>query len=576
MTSFHQTKPPIQRQLGSVLTCVFLFLIHPLMTNVSAVDYYVAVNGLDSQPGTMDLPWRTISHAASTLLPGDTVFVRAGDYPEHVIPERSGIPGAEIRYSAYPGEMVTIDGQTIDLPEWSGLFDMSGREYIRVSGFHVVNAGPTIHNSGILADTSNHIVIERNTTNNTSESGILVWNCSDVLIDGNTVESACFYLYNECITVGASTRCDVSNNIVFNSPKEGICIKDGSSFCRVFGNIVHNTEATGFYVDAQAVYTHSIEVFNNISYDGVEDGFTVASEVGGLLENISLYNNIAYNNGWVGFDISDCCIEAHPLNNIRIINNTSVGNGVDWGGGIVVQNTQVSNIVIRNNIVSNNLSFQIAATTQAPSGSITIDHNLIDGFRDGEDETRGTDFLEGDPFFVAPQTFDYHIQSSSLAIDQGSAIDAPSWDMDMTNRPQSAGVDIGADEFTVNRPSISTTLIMPSLYFVPGDRCFLEAILYSPASSIDSAPFVCILDVFGEYWFWPGWLASFDSRLISESSGYHTIPLIPEFIWPETGPGAVNGIVFWAAMTNSNYTEILGGEFGLGRWEFGFGPDAVL
>jgi len=35
------------------------------------------------------------------------------------------------------------------------------------------------------------------------------------------------------------------------------------------------------------------------------NGFSVASEAGGLLENVRIYNNIAYDNGYVGIIIAD-------------------------------------------------------------------------------------------------------------------------------------------------------------------------------------------------------------------------------------------------------------------------------
>lgn len=83
----------------------------------SAQVFYVATGGgNDADPGTISAPWRTIGHAAATLEPGDTVYVRAGFYAERVIPARSGRADAHIVYLAHPGEEVTIDGRTIALP----------------------------------------------------------------------------------------------------------------------------------------------------------------------------------------------------------------------------------------------------------------------------------------------------------------------------------------------------------------------------------------------------------------------------------------------------------------------------
>ncbi|MBI3764312.1 MAG: right-handed parallel beta-helix repeat-containing protein, partial [Chloroflexi bacterium] len=72
--------------------------------------FYVAPNGEDADPGTLDQPWRTIQHAADTLGAGETVYVRAGTYSEDVVLRRSGAPGSPVTFAAYPGEQVILDG----------------------------------------------------------------------------------------------------------------------------------------------------------------------------------------------------------------------------------------------------------------------------------------------------------------------------------------------------------------------------------------------------------------------------------------------------------------------------------
>jgi regulation of enolase protein 1 (concanavalin A-like superfamily) len=73
----------------------------------------------DSNPGSQDLPWRTISRAAQLLQPGDVVIVRAGTYREAVVPARGGTDAAHrITYAAYPGEQVVISGADL-LTQWT-------------------------------------------------------------------------------------------------------------------------------------------------------------------------------------------------------------------------------------------------------------------------------------------------------------------------------------------------------------------------------------------------------------------------------------------------------------------------
>ncbi|MGO4372568.1 DUF1565 domain-containing protein, partial [Paenibacillus sp. MCAF20] len=46
--------------------------------------YYVAPTGSDSNPGTLNAPWKTIQKAANTLVAGEIVYVRGGVYKEFV------------------------------------------------------------------------------------------------------------------------------------------------------------------------------------------------------------------------------------------------------------------------------------------------------------------------------------------------------------------------------------------------------------------------------------------------------------------------------------------------------------
>src|SRR5262245_25225364 len=43
-------------------------------------DFYVATTGLDTNPGSADLPFATFQRAMSGTIPGDRVLVRAGVY----------------------------------------------------------------------------------------------------------------------------------------------------------------------------------------------------------------------------------------------------------------------------------------------------------------------------------------------------------------------------------------------------------------------------------------------------------------------------------------------------------------
>lgn len=76
--------------------------------------YYVSPAGSDQAAGTLEAPFRTISHAAAIALPGDTVRVREGEYREWVDPREGGLSTAQrITYEAMPGEHVIIKGSEV-------------------------------------------------------------------------------------------------------------------------------------------------------------------------------------------------------------------------------------------------------------------------------------------------------------------------------------------------------------------------------------------------------------------------------------------------------------------------------
>lgn len=429
----------------------------PLAAPHAAAVYYVSPAGDDANPGTADRPWRTISQAARTLAAGDAVWIGAGIYRERVIPQNSGSDAAHlITYAAQPGAAATLDGSGIPVPVDEGLMHIAGQAYILVSGLRIVHSAY----SGILVDQSSHIVVAGNATYDTASSGIGVWGSRYITVTGNDVALACSNGMQESLTLAGTDGFEISRNHVHNGAagydKEGIGVKDGASNGRVYQNHVHDTTAVGIYVDAWDKHTSNIDVYQNVVHDAVSDGIALASEMGGLLEHIRVYDNIAYHNGTVGVWISACCsgAPAHPVRDVRIVNNTLYGNGWEpWGGGIAIdRNPDAQDIVIRNNLCSQNLSFQIAVDPVAPTQTLAVDHNLIDGYRGGEGETAGADPVVGDPRLVAPLQADFHLQPDSPAIDRGAPLDAPAMDCDGNARPLDgdrdglAAWDIGACE----------------------------------------------------------------------------------------------------------------------------------
>lgn len=101
---------------------IFLFLCLPCFS----ATYYVATNGLDTNPGTEAQPWQTIQRAMKYSFPiqyrnpGDIVYLRGGVYSGNTngidinttIGIESGTSNAPITVAAYPGETPIVCNQT--------------------------------------------------------------------------------------------------------------------------------------------------------------------------------------------------------------------------------------------------------------------------------------------------------------------------------------------------------------------------------------------------------------------------------------------------------------------------------
>jgi len=106
------------------------FFVLSTVLSASAMEYYIATDGRDANPGTKQQPFATITHARDTVrqlrktgqIPV-TVYLRAGTYylPETVVftSQDSGTPDAPITYTSWEKEKVIISGGTNLNLKWS-------------------------------------------------------------------------------------------------------------------------------------------------------------------------------------------------------------------------------------------------------------------------------------------------------------------------------------------------------------------------------------------------------------------------------------------------------------------------
>jgi hypothetical protein len=439
--------------------------------------YYVSTIGSDSNPGTISQPWETLQKAVNVVVAGDTVFIRGGTYSERmIINARSGVQDNYITFQAYPNEIPVIDGTGISIAPSAGLVDVRNSSYIKIDGLTINNSD----DAGIYVRSSVNILVTNNHTSETNSSGIGVWSSDHVLIDHNKIVNARNVTsanggHEESLSIASTTNFEVSNNEVSLSGltgylgNEGIDVKEASRFGKVHHNYIHDfpSEGGAIYVDAWDAVSptlSNVDIYAN-RLGNTANGIIIGSERGGTAENINVYNNVVYNVGATGIGVIDTGSGPHgPRKNINIFNNTVVGARWNGGAGIYLTSQYMENVIIRNNIVFfNNWNGEITAGDVTLLSQIKADHNLVFGpkhcandhpncieisnINDPVNYPNFHDNRTSDPNFVSVATLDFHLQSSSPAVDMGTDL---SWlvvdDFDGILRPQQSAFDIGAFE----------------------------------------------------------------------------------------------------------------------------------
>ncbi len=134
-----------------------LFFIHSSLALASI--YYVATDGKDSNPGTIDSPLATLQKAQQLVNPGDTVYVRGGIYVLDnsnistvysdlfaciSFLDKNGTAGHLINYWNYPGETPVFDFTSVKPPNQRVVGIYLKGSYIHLRGFEMTGIQVTI------------------------------------------------------------------------------------------------------------------------------------------------------------------------------------------------------------------------------------------------------------------------------------------------------------------------------------------------------------------------------------------------------------------------------------------------
>lgn len=489
-------------------------------TSTQGPVHWVAIEGDDAGPGTRDEPWATLQHAADSVGPGATVYVREGVYEQKVEIRTSGLPGRPITFAAAPSERVVLDGSALEVPAGqNAMIAIDSRRFVTIRGFEI---------TGYRSDASGHVPI-----------GILVTGAADhIRLAGNIVRDmgttfegrnggdahgiAVFgsagdhpleeveIVDNELanLTLGSSEALVVNGNVkdfriegnkVHDTNNIGIDVigfegtapdptvdqaRDGI----VRGNVVWNVDsygnpaygndrsADGIYVDGG----RDILVEGNTIHD-VNIGIELASEhAGRSTRNVTARNNLVYDSTAIGIAIGGYDRRRGSTEDCVIVNNTVVNtDGVE----LLVQFDTRNNVIANNVIVAGARHVFVENDYRENVGNV-LDHNLyfsVDGSSTGTWQWRGVGYDDfdrwsarsgndrhssfADPGFEDAAAHDFSLRAGSHAVDAGAFL-AASGETDLRGdlRAQAGGIDLGAFELAAPPPSPTPTISAPITY----------------------------------------------------------------------------------------------------------------
>jgi len=437
--------------------------------------YYVAqLNPLasDTNPGTQNLPWRTLQHAVAEATPGTVIIVSPGEYGRVTI-EMSGLDAGDgqivVRSERRP--VVQFNQTNAELLNSSDTAVTQGfiirGNYIKIDGFEVSNIGAN-NRGAFYIDGAEYIEIVNNYVHEL--------NCTNGnygAIRGN----------QSSVTEGVVIR----NNIMWRVEGITIAIPLSAVNWLIEGNdISHGTDLTpeGVKVcgDADAIrpFGHGHIIRDNYIHDFLRSEGTqgIGEPHMDCFQTYSVNGEQAYD---IFIEANTCdnigaqfvMFEDHPVQNnvhhIRFVNNiftnaqgaTAVNvRGCDYlefvhnivaysGRGLRLRDGAHHSRVF-NNIFYYNRSAALLNEDEASLPGTEWDFNMHYPFVTvpiGYEYDQHA-LITIDPMFVNPESGDYHINADSPAINGGQPLNDVVNDKDGISRPHGSGWDIGPYEYT--------------------------------------------------------------------------------------------------------------------------------
>ena len=445
-------------------------LLSANFTAAQAATFYVSTNGDDTAAGGQSSPWATLSYAATQISAGDTVLVNAGSYAENILVTASGSAGAPITFEAVG--QVTMEGFRLD------------GDHLQVKGFYIRTLACDGQDSFGIEARGDHFVLENNDIYEMPNGGIYTSATSQ---SGQIINNRLERNVQTGIELHGSDHQVIGNEIINPIERHPItACRDGGDDANgvtffgsghsIRGNFIHGLT----YSDPNVLDAHidCFQTFGSWVAGEVNDNVMIEDNIcealsyqnadengNGLyieeVSNLTIRNNVFLTYGGIGADAD--------VTNLIVVNNTFVS-AMDIGGaagdhrGIDLWHQSVSGGMIRNNIFVDFRGGPYYLNSQIQT--LAHSNNLM-YWTDDQDRSESWWTFQchqnanvcADPELTDPANLDFHISSTSPAIDVGSANVPVSDDITGTARPQGLGFDLGAYEPQPSSPPAQPTVI---------------------------------------------------------------------------------------------------------------------
>lgn len=412
--------------------------------------YYVAPDGDDANPGSLEAPWATAQHAADTVVPGDLVYLRGGKYQQGFTTAASGTDAAWIGFASHPGERPLFDGKGVDRS--NGI--IIAHDYVILHGVATANWNS---NAIWVEEAANFVIAEAVARDVPYGIGVGPGSHDFEIRDCRAHH---FLGYGFDVTCAEGQECynGVFNNCTSHTGSDPDQNVDGFALGHLHTRDFQLNDCTTYGVfDGFDISARNATLNNCLAYDCGNGGYKLWQT------EITLNNCIGYDNGEVNVEL-DWNEEVGPTTT-RIHGSTFVGSN---SFNLAVENG-ASSLYLYNTIVADGENIGLAFLA-GDASNYHGNHNLWHSrnperlmvvfdsdqeYQTAEFSTWQTDTAQDQNsqaldslagLFVDPTAHDYHPAPGGPAVDTGDCQQTPAQDHEGTPRPQGTACDIGAFE----------------------------------------------------------------------------------------------------------------------------------